>query len=129
MFTVLRDLDAPVEITRNGRVEGVLCQPSAARPEIDRRRLARVCERYGVRRLLAFGSYARGEDFGPASDVDVLVDLLPGVKKTFARFSDLTDALADVFGRPVDLLDAKILNNPEIAETIGEDVRKLYEAH
>ncbi|MEJ0049002.1 MAG: nucleotidyltransferase domain-containing protein [Rhodospirillales bacterium] len=42
------------------------------RPEV-----AALCERYHVRRLDVFGSAARGTDFGPAFDVDVLVAYEP----------------------------------------------------
>lgn len=39
--------------------------------------LADFCRRHGIRRLALFGSVPR-DDFGPASDVDVLVDFEPG---------------------------------------------------
>jgi len=38
---------------------------------------AEVCRHYQVRELSIFGSAARGE-IGPDSDVDMLVDYLPG---------------------------------------------------
>ena len=38
---------------------------------------AEFCRRNGVRRLAAFGSALR-DDFGPESDVDLLVEFLPG---------------------------------------------------
>ena len=40
---------------------------------IDRVRLAEFCRRNGIRRLAVFGS-AFGDDFGPRSDIDVLVE-------------------------------------------------------
>ena len=40
--------------------------------------VAEICSRYGVQELSIFGSAARG-DMRPDSDVDVLVEFLPGV--------------------------------------------------
>lgn len=44
---------------------------------IDQERLAEFCRRNGVCRLAAFGSAPR-DDFGPSSDVDVLIEFEPG---------------------------------------------------
>jgi predicted nucleotidyltransferase len=43
---------------------------------IDRDALAEYCRRHHIRRLSIFGSALR-EDFGPESDVDVLVEYEP----------------------------------------------------
>ncbi|MBU0606661.1 MAG: nucleotidyltransferase domain-containing protein [Armatimonadetes bacterium] len=40
---------------------------------INRDQVAEVCRRHGIRRLSLFGSVLR-DDFGPDSDVDVLVE-------------------------------------------------------
>ena len=44
---------------------------------LDQAQLARFCRRHYIRRLSLFGSVLR-EDFGPDSDVDVLVEFEPG---------------------------------------------------
>jgi len=44
--------------------------------DIPRERIAEFCQRHGIRRLAIFGSALR-EDFGPESDVDVLVEFEP----------------------------------------------------
>jgi hypothetical protein len=69
---------------------------------VDRDRLAAVCEKYGVARLEVFGSLARGEA-GAASDLDVLVTFKPGATGGLA-FVGLQQELETLFGRPVDLL-------------------------
>lgn len=53
-----------------------------------------VLLRYGVRRASVFGSYARGEA-GPASDLDLLVELPTGASllDLVALEQDLTDVL------------------------------------
>lgn len=59
------------------------------------------CRRRRIRRLALFGSVLRS-DFGPQSDVDVLVELEPGTRMGFAFFG-LADELGEILGRRVDL--------------------------
>lgn len=61
-----------------------------------------VCERHGVRRLIAFGSRVR-DDRHPASDLDLVVEMPTsgGVQGLFA----LRDDLSQVLGVRVDLGD------------------------
>lgn len=67
--------------------------------------LARFCQRHHIRRLSFFGSVLR-DDFGPESDVDVLVEFDPGHVPGFA-FIDVEDELSVLLGRPVDLATPK----------------------
>jgi predicted nucleotidyltransferase len=46
--------------------------------------LAEICRRYRVRRLALCGSALR-DDFGPKSDIDLLVEFLPGARTGLAR--------------------------------------------
>ncbi|GAB3756582.1 nucleotidyltransferase family protein [Microlunatus parietis] len=91
----------------------------------DLERLREVCERYGVASLEVFGSSAREED-GPESDVDLLYVLKPHARLGFRLF-DLEDELADIFGRPVDLVARKSINK-YIRGQILADVRPLSAA-
>jgi predicted nucleotidyltransferase len=59
------------------------------------------CRRHHIRRLSLFGSILR-DDFGPDSDIDVLVEFEPGHTPGFAFFA-LQDDLTAMFGRKVDL--------------------------
>ena len=70
--------------------------------QVDGERLAEICERYGVVRLEAFGSFTRG-DAGPDSDLDILVTFGPDVRLGL-EFVALQQELERLFGRPVDLL-------------------------
>ncbi|HEX8674489.1 MAG TPA: nucleotidyltransferase family protein [Longimicrobium sp.] len=54
----------------------------------------------GVLEISIFGSVARGEA-GPDSDVDVLVELGPGIG--LFRYVDIRDRLSEILGRPVDM--------------------------
>ncbi len=73
----------------------------APRVAVDQRRVAEFCQRHHVRRLALFGSVLR-DDFGPDSDVDVLVEFEPGHVPGFAFF-DLLEEGETIVGRRVDL--------------------------
>jgi predicted nucleotidyltransferase len=68
---------------------------------IDRRQISDFCRRHHIRKLALFGSVLR-DDFGPQSDVDVLVEFEPAHVPGFA-FIDLQDELSVILGRKVDL--------------------------
>ena len=75
---------------------------SAARMNIPKDRIAEFCKRNHIRRLSFFGSVLRG-DFGPSSDVDVLVEFEPGARVGLIRLSGLELELGHIIGRKVDL--------------------------
>ena len=69
--------------------------------EIPRVALEEFCRRNHIRRLALFGSILR-EDFGPQSDIDVLVEFEPGQTPGF-DFILIQDNLAEILGHSVDL--------------------------
>ncbi len=66
--------------------------------------IAAFCRRWDVVQFALFGSVLR-EDFGPESDVDVLVRFSPGTRYTLADLVTMGDELEAIFGRKVDLID------------------------
>ena len=72
---------------------------------IDEQRIADFCRVHGIRGLRLFGSILR-EDFGPDSDVDVLVDFAPGKAPGWIGFAALALELEKIIGREVDLRTA-----------------------
>src|SRR5690349_13766650 len=71
--------------------------------------LQAACSRHHIRRLSAFGSVLR-DDFGPQSDVDLLVEFEDGKTPGFG-ISNVEADLSRVFGgRRVDLVNPKYLN-------------------
>ena len=64
---------------------------------LNKEKIADFCERNHIRRLAIFGSALRG-DFGPGSDVDVLVDFMPGHTPGFFRLFDMEEELSGLFG-------------------------------
>ena len=76
---------------------------------IDRERIAAFCRRHHIRKLALFGSVLR-DDFGPDSDVDVLVEFEPGQMIGF-RIFDIEDELSRLLGgHRVALVPEKFLN-------------------
>jgi hypothetical protein len=65
--------------------------------------LAQFCQRHRIRKLALFGSVLR-DDFGPQSDIDMLVEFEPGHTPSFFKLYDLEEELSSLFGgRKVDL--------------------------
>ncbi len=71
------------------------------RIRVDRERLAEFCRSNHIHKLALFGSVLR-DDFGPDSDVDVLVEFEPGHVPGL-RFFALERELSEILGRKVDL--------------------------
>ncbi|MCA9285529.1 MAG: nucleotidyltransferase domain-containing protein [Phycisphaerales bacterium] len=76
---------------------------------IDRERIAEVCRRHKVQRLCLFGSVLRST-FNASSDVDILVEFLPGARISFLDLASLEADLAAVIGRTVDLRTTRELS-------------------
>ncbi|MGQ0481643.1 MAG: nucleotidyltransferase family protein [Pseudonocardia sp.] len=92
---------------------------------VDRRRLAALCDRYGVSALHVFGSAARGED-RPGSDIDLMYELRSDARLGW-EIDDLADQLSELFGRPVDLIARRALH-PQLRDAILHDARPFYAA-
>ena len=69
----------------------------------DRDRVAEWCRRWKVRELAVFGSLLR-PDFGPASDIDLLVTFDPGAAWSIIDHERMRQELTDIGGRDVDLV-------------------------
>lgn len=65
-------------------------------------RIAEFCRQHHVRRLRLFGSVLR-DDFGPDSDVDVLVEFEPGTTVGLITIAAMELELGEIVGRKVDL--------------------------
>jgi hypothetical protein len=77
-----------------------------ARIPVDDERIAAFCKRWGVRELALFGSVLR-DDFGPDSDVDVLVTLSDDHGLTLLDLERMERELGEILGRTVDLWTRK----------------------
>ena len=95
-----------------------------ARIAVDREKIADFCRRNHIRRLALFGSVLR-DDFGPDSDIDVLVEFEAGHVPGLA-FIRLEQELSRLLGgRRVDLVSPKFLNE-RIRERVLRDAEVQY---
>jgi len=76
--------------------------------EVPIERIAEFCREWEIVEFSLFGSVLR-PDFRPDSDVDVLVNFAPGAKPTLSDLMRMRTELAELFGRPVDLVDRTIV--------------------
>jgi len=71
--------------------------------EVPKALLQSFCRKHGIRKLSLFGSVLTDE-FGPDSDIDVLVEFEPGRSPSFFKIFDMEEELSLLFnGRKVDL--------------------------
>jgi hypothetical protein len=71
------------------------------RIDIDHESIAEFCRRSSIRRLSFFGSVLR-DDFGPRSDVDVLVEFEPDAVVGYFAMARMESELSALIGRKVD---------------------------
>ena len=91
-------------------------------------RIRELCVGHGVSRLELTGSAAR-DDFDPTrSDVDLLVEFRPGVGISALQFVELSNALEQVLGRRVDLIELSAVTNPILREAFLRDRVPFYAA-
>jgi uncharacterized protein len=92
-----------------------------------RTRIADICRRYHVRHLQLFGSVAVGLA-RPDSDVDLLVEFVPGEAPSGFELVDMQDELSAAFdGRKVDLAFPSVLNNPYRRRAIEPQLQVLFQ--
>lgn len=77
--------------------------------ELDHARIAAFCRRNQIRKLSLFGSVLR-DDFGPDSDVDILVEFEPEAVVGLLKMVTLEQELTAIVGRRVDLRTAQDLS-------------------
>ena len=91
--------------------------------------IRRLCEKFKVRRLSAFGSVCT-EDFTENSDVDFLYlfdsERLPLVEYA-DNFFGFRESLQTLLQRRVDLVPEKTLSNPYFIEEIKKTQALIYE--
>jgi predicted nucleotidyltransferase len=79
------------------------------RIEIPREQLVEFCRRRQIRKLAFFGSVLR-DDFGPDSDVDVLVEFEPKAIVGYFDLADMEIELSELLGRKADIRTAAELS-------------------
>ena len=100
-----------------------------ARLQFDRPRIAQFCQRWKVTEFALFGSVLR-DDFGPDSDIDVLVSFRPEAHRTLPDLAEMQEELESIIGRKVDLLTRRGVErsrNPLRRQAILSTAEIVYE--
>ena len=79
--------------------------------DLDGMRLAEFCRKWRIHELSLFGSALR-DDFGPESDIDLLVSFEADAGWTLFDLIAMKEEAESLFGRPVDLIEREALRNP-----------------
>lgn len=89
--------------------------------------LLTLCRRFHVRRLDLFGSAVDGRFDSRRSDLDFLVAFEDLPDPAYAdAYLGLRDALAELFGREVDLLTEPALENPYLRRGVEARRQRLF---
>jgi uncharacterized protein len=99
-------------------------------PEIDQQRenLARLCRRYRVRQLQAFGSAVTGAFVPASSDLDFIAEFADTQSADYAdRYLDFAEALEKLFNRRVDVLTKRSIRNKYFRAEVERTARVIYE--
>ena len=91
--------------------------------------LIELCRRYNVTRMEVFGSAADARFNEQRSDLDFLVEFgnVP-LNQRFDNFFELQRSLAELFGRPIDLIEPGGMKNPYFIRRVNESRKLIYGA-
>ena len=96
--------------------------------QYDPEAVRQFCRERGIAKLEVFGSALR-DDFRPDSDVDLLCTLNADSTCTLFGWADIQMQLAEIFGRPVDLVSRWAIErsrNPYRRQAILSSARPIY---
>ena len=86
--------------------------------EILRKHKKELKERYKVKSIAIFGSYARGKQT-EKSDIDIMIEFYEPIG---LKIVDLKDYLESILNVKVDLITKNSIQNPYIKKSIEEDL-------
>lgn len=91
--------------------------------------LIQLCRQFHVHRLELFGSAARDDFNSETSDLDFLVEFEPcSPSDHYEHYFGLLESLRALFGRPVDLVEAKAMRNPYFIRRVNQSRTSIYAA-
>jgi uncharacterized protein len=98
-----------------------------ARLGVDAEQIKALCRGLGVSRLALFGS-ALTDRFRAESDVDLLVEFVPGAVTTLLDRGRIQMEFEKLFGRKVDLAELRLIDNPIRRREISANQKEIYAA-
>lgn len=96
---------------------------------LPKQKIAAFCQKWGIAEFALFGSVLR-DDFGPDSDIDVLITFQANANQIPDRES-MRSELEALFGRPVDITYRRVIEddpNYIIRRSILNSARVIYAA-
>jgi hypothetical protein len=97
---------------------------------LPKEKIAEFCSRWKITEFALFGSVLR-DDFGPTSDVDVLVTFASDARWSLLDHVTMQDELAVLYGRKVDLVSRRGIErsrNPIRRRDILDSAEIIYAA-
>jgi|SRR4051812_34211846 len=85
------------------------------------------CEKWGIIEFALFGSVVR-DDFGPESDIDVMVRFDPERRPRGFEYFGVGPELEQLLGRKVDVIERGPIRNPFVRQSIRRDLTVIYAA-
>ena len=89
--------------------------------------IAEFCRRRRITELALFGSVL-GEDFGPESDIDVLVTFAEDCGYSLFDLAQIQEELKGILAHEVDLVEKAGLRNPFRRRSILSSMEVIYAA-
>ena len=93
---------------------------------IDQSAINAFCRTHHIRRLALFGSVLR-DDWGPGSDVDILVEFEPTQRVGMLALAGLEMALGELIGQTVDLNTPGFLSR-HFRDRVLSEAEVVYDA-
>ncbi len=90
-------------------------------------KIEEFCRKWKIKEFSLFGSVLR-EDFGPKSDIDVMVSFDDRAMWDLFDLVDMIDELKAIFGRDVDLVEKGTIRNPFRLHSTMTNNEVLYAA-
>jgi uncharacterized protein len=97
---------------------------------LHRDQIAQLCRMFHVARLEVFGSAVTGEFDEQRSDIDLLMEFVPGYDPNLKldAYLEFKARLEALFGRHVDLVFFSAVRNPYVRDEIEQQRTLLYAA-
>ena len=92
---------------------------------VSQNKIEEFCRQHHITELALFGSVLR-DDFGPESDVDVLVSFAPEAHYSLFDFVQIREKLKQILGQEVDLVEKAGVRNPFRRRHILNTMKVIY---
>ncbi|MBR0055023.1 MAG: nucleotidyltransferase domain-containing protein [Bacteroidales bacterium] len=94
--------------------------------ELNKQNIIDICQKHKVKTLAVFGSVLT-DRFCDDSDIDFVVDFTDVDERDYAdNYLEMQEALQNLLGREIDLLENKAIRNSILLQTINDSKQVIY---